>query len=137
VISLMHCARSARRFSLIRVLKGTGELVYDRSSAVGGEDRSVALSHGLFSSVAQWQSIRLLTGGLLVRVQPEEPTASKSVASTDEVDAVSIRWASTSWRVATRIRSASCGEEPSAARNTCEQFADADALKGDRSLAST
>ena len=26
-----------------------------------------------FSSVAQWQSIRLLTGGLLVRVQPEEP----------------------------------------------------------------
>jgi hypothetical protein len=26
------------------------------------------------SSVAQWQSIRLLTGGLLVRVQPEEPT---------------------------------------------------------------
>src|SRR5262249_20350213 len=25
------------------------------------------------SSVAQWQSIRLLTGGLLVRVQPEEP----------------------------------------------------------------
>ena len=28
------------------------------------------------SSVAQWQSIRLLTGGLLVRVQPEEPTPS-------------------------------------------------------------
>src|SRR5207245_9621486 len=27
----------------------------------------------LCSSVAQWQSIRLLTGGLLVRVQPEEP----------------------------------------------------------------
>src|SRR5262245_10543969 len=27
------------------------------------------------SSVAQWQSIRLLTGGLLVRVQPEEPTS--------------------------------------------------------------
>src|SRR5262252_6947120 len=27
----------------------------------------------LRSSVAQWQSIRLLTGGLLVRVQPEEP----------------------------------------------------------------
>ena len=27
----------------------------------------------LYSSVAQWQSIRLLTGGLLVRVQPEEP----------------------------------------------------------------
>src|SRR5215217_621373 len=27
----------------------------------------------LHSSVAQWQSIRLLTGGLLVRVQPEEP----------------------------------------------------------------
>src|SRR5262245_52046376 len=26
-----------------------------------------------YSSVAQWQSIRLLTGGLLVRVQPEEP----------------------------------------------------------------
>ena len=29
----------------------------------------------LDSSVAQWQSIRLLTGGLLVRVQPEEPIA--------------------------------------------------------------
>jgi hypothetical protein len=29
-----------------------------------------------YSSVAQWQSIRLLTGGLLVRVQPEEPIAS-------------------------------------------------------------
>jgi hypothetical protein len=28
------------------------------------------------SSVAQWQSIRLLTGGLLVRVQPEEPISS-------------------------------------------------------------
>ncbi len=28
------------------------------------------------SSVAQWQSIRLLTGGLLVRVQPEEPSPS-------------------------------------------------------------
>ena len=28
------------------------------------------------SSVAQWQSIRLLTGGLLVRVQPEEPIIS-------------------------------------------------------------
>ena len=27
------------------------------------------------SSVAQRQSIRLLTGGLLVRIQPEEPTA--------------------------------------------------------------
>lgn len=39
----------------------------------------------LYSSVAQWQSIRLLTGGLLVRVQPEEPTAIKSIASTDEV----------------------------------------------------
>ena len=30
----------------------------------------------LYSSVAQWQSIRLLTGGLLVRVQPEEPIVS-------------------------------------------------------------
>ena len=30
------------------------------------------------SSVAQWQSIRLLTGGLLVRVQPEEPIFSTS-----------------------------------------------------------
>jgi hypothetical protein len=30
----------------------------------------------LYSSVAQWQSIRLLTGGLLVRVQPEEPIFS-------------------------------------------------------------
>jgi hypothetical protein len=29
---------------------------------------------GQDSSVAQWQSIRLLTGGLLVRVQPEEPS---------------------------------------------------------------
>src|SRR6476646_4986592 len=29
-----------------------------------------------YSSVAQWQSIRLLTGGLLVRVQPEEPILS-------------------------------------------------------------
>ena len=29
-----------------------------------------------YSSVAQWQSIRLLTGGLLVRVQPEEPITS-------------------------------------------------------------
>ena len=31
-----------------------------------------------YSSVAQWQSIRLLTGGLLVRVQPEEPLFSIS-----------------------------------------------------------
>ena len=31
------------------------------------------------SSVAQWQSIRLLTGGLLVRVQPEEPTSLREV----------------------------------------------------------
>src|SRR3954468_8695107 len=30
------------------------------------------------SSVAQWQSIRLLTGGLLVRVQPEEPLFASS-----------------------------------------------------------
>ena len=29
------------------------------------------------SSVAQRQSIRLLTGGLLVRIQPEEPTYAK------------------------------------------------------------
>jgi hypothetical protein len=29
------------------------------------------------SSVAQWQSIRLLTGGLLVRVQPEEPITNR------------------------------------------------------------
>ena len=71
--SLTRCARSARRFSLIRVLKGTGELVYDRWSAMDGDERSIALANGLFSSVAQWQSIRLLTGGLLVRVQPEEP----------------------------------------------------------------
>jgi hypothetical protein len=32
------------------------------------------------SSVAQWQSIRLLTGGLLVRVQPEEPNRSNSIS---------------------------------------------------------
>ena len=33
------------------------------------------------SSVAQWQSIRLLTGGLLVRVQPEEPISFCKVSS--------------------------------------------------------
>jgi hypothetical protein len=33
------------------------------------------------SSVAQWQSIRLLTGGLLVRVQPEEPTSPAKLAT--------------------------------------------------------
>ena len=38
-----------------------------------GRGRSRAPRH---SSVAQWQSIRLLTGGLLVRVQPEEPLLS-------------------------------------------------------------
>ena len=32
------------------------------------------------SSVAQWQSIRLLTGGLLVRVQPEEPNPLESTS---------------------------------------------------------
>src|SRR4030095_6189423 len=31
------------------------------------------------SSVAQWQSIGLLTGGLLVRVQPEEPLHTKGL----------------------------------------------------------
>ena len=36
----------------------------------------------LYSSVAQWQSIRLLTGGLLVRVQPEEPTRNGSIPET-------------------------------------------------------
>ena len=35
--------------------------------------------------------MNLLTGGLLVRVQPEEPTASKSATCTDELTAVSIR----------------------------------------------
>ena len=34
------------------------------------------------SSVAQWQSIRLLTGGLLVRVQPEEPPPKGSIPVT-------------------------------------------------------
>ena len=34
----------------------------------------------LHSSVAQWQSIRLLTGGLLVRVQPEEPLTRSSIS---------------------------------------------------------
>jgi hypothetical protein len=33
------------------------------------------------SSVAQWQSIRLLTGGLLVRVQPEEPAHKSNKVS--------------------------------------------------------
>jgi hypothetical protein len=33
----------------------------------------------LCSSVAQRQSIRLLTGGLLVRIQPEEPITSWSI----------------------------------------------------------
>ena len=35
------------------------------------------------SSVAQWQRIRLLTGGLLVRVQPEEPLSFKISAMSD------------------------------------------------------
>src|SRR5262249_37293178 len=33
------------------------------------------------SSVAQWQSIRLLTGGLLVRVQPEEPLLFENLST--------------------------------------------------------
>ena len=36
-------------------------------------DGTISVSACQCSSVAQWQSIRLLTGGLLVRVQPEEP----------------------------------------------------------------
>src|SRR6185503_15014030 len=42
-----------------------------RTPAGAGPGRSIRLTPR--SSVAQWQSIRLLTGGLLVRVQPEEP----------------------------------------------------------------
>ena len=45
-------------------------LTFFRSRRALAVDRS----SGQYSSVAQWQSIRLLTGGLLVRVQPEEPT---------------------------------------------------------------
>ena len=47
------------------------------SATIGGFDLPAPASPEgarLHSSVAQWQSIRLLTGGLLVRVQPEEPS---------------------------------------------------------------
>lgn len=39
-----------------------------------------ALHWRLRSSVAQWQSIRLLTEGLLVRVQPGEPLSNFEAA---------------------------------------------------------
>ena len=38
---------------------------------------AVATRTHLCSSVAQRQSIRLLTGGLLVRIQPEEPISDQ------------------------------------------------------------
>ena len=44
-----------------------------------------------YSSVAQWQSIRLLTGGLLVRVQPEEPI--KSIVCDDKLQALAVHCA--------------------------------------------
>src|SRR5215471_15108246 len=41
---------------------------------------SARAAHTYRSSVAQRQSIRLLTGGLLVRIQPEEPISLESSA---------------------------------------------------------
>src|SRR5262252_6541775 len=43
---------------------------------------SARAAHTYRSSVAQRQSIRLLTGGLLVRIQPEEPFPSE-ISSVD------------------------------------------------------
>ena len=66
-----------------RELRAERGIVYTRcfplSSAVAASVRPSR------SSVAQWQSIRLLTGGLLVRVQPEEPNSlTNSIASSVE-----------------------------------------------------
>ena len=57
---------SSRKDALADGLRSKPLLSYDRGSSL--REKSC-----LDSSVAQWQSIRLLTGGLLVRVQPEEP----------------------------------------------------------------
>ena len=43
--------------------------------------RRISYVWRLRSSVAQWQSIRLLTEGLLVRVQPGEPFLDTKVVS--------------------------------------------------------
>jgi hypothetical protein len=61
------------------------------------------------SSVAQWQSIRLLTGGLLVRVQPEEPSASARA----ELERVMARCLAEARRAkADHPAAASCGTRP-------------------------
>ena len=73
-----ECSVPSARFEMtgagsgVRLPRGSF-LLYDRCLAsvrlaAGGD--AASCHH---SSVAQWQSIRLLTGGLLVRVQPEEP----------------------------------------------------------------
>jgi hypothetical protein len=62
-------AVSKRAFSVLPVRPG---LPYDGGSVTRGRPNGLPASH-LCSSVAQRQSIRLLTGGLLVRIQPEEP----------------------------------------------------------------
>ena len=60
-----------------------------RSGTPYGVPLYARASRSQYSSVAQWQSIRLLTGGLLVRVQPEEPNQSrKSPLDCNEVHAV-------------------------------------------------
>ena len=55
-------------------LRGLAAFRYDLKVRPLDADSISARPH---SSVAQWQSIRLLTGGLLVRVQPEEPVLSR------------------------------------------------------------
>ena len=49
-------------------------MILDVSSVCGFEGISGILSKAKYSSIAQWQSIRLLTEGLLVRAQLGEFT---------------------------------------------------------------
>src|SRR5262245_10511408 len=56
-------------------IKGPPSLTWTESEL----RREVRVASCHHSSVAQWQSIRLLTGGLLVRVQPEEPNSDSGV----------------------------------------------------------
>ena len=69
-----------RTWRLVRQLDFPGRQanLTDRCASVCRSVTLIVLSERILrlrSSVAQWQSIRLLTGGLLVRVQPEEPLA--------------------------------------------------------------
>ena len=68
-----HGGHPAAPSEPIGVLVQAAIVLYDRDSRPRDGECHQSSRRSPNSSVAQWQSIRLLTGGLLVRVQPEEP----------------------------------------------------------------